>query len=270
MSGFGNIALIIIISIFLIIIYLKEKREKIVQETSVMLKKLLELNSKYDFDWSIQQQYKFKISLQTKAKFDRYDLNTLFEDVILNNSELLQMAKIIENNRTMYKDYFQKSNCIKSEMTQEQAKLLHVSFKQYVQIEQKLFNKQQIIPVLDCDIVCIALYSSPKGQNHYSKTATYKIDEVPQCYMMLQQKIANQDSEKMRRKRARAQMSDKLRYSILKRDGFRCKICGRTADDGVKLHVDHIVPVSKGGETVPSNLRTLCEDCNWGKGDEIE
>ena len=74
----------------------------------------------------------------------------------------------------------------------------------------------------------------------------------------------------MRKKRARSQMTDKLRYSILKRDGFKCKICGRTAEDGIKLHVDHIIPVSKGGETVLNNLRTLCETCNRGKSDEIE
>ena len=65
-------------------------------------------------------------------------------------------------------------------------------------------------------------------------------------------------------------MTDKLRYEILKRDGFRCQICGATANDGVKLHVDHIYPVSKGGKTVPENLRTLCERCNMGKGDSIE
>ena len=56
-----------------------------------------------------------------------------------------------------------------------------------------------------------------------------------------------------------------LRYDIMKRDGFRCVICGRGAEDGVKLHVDHIKPVSKGGKSTPSNLRTLCQDCNLGK-----
>lgn len=65
-------------------------------------------------------------------------------------------------------------------------------------------------------------------------------------------------------------MSDSLRYDVLRRDGFRCQICGATQRDGVKLHVDHIYPVSKGGKTEMSNLRTLCERCNMGKRDKIE
>ena len=68
----------------------------------------------------------------------------------------------------------------------------------------------------------------------------------------------------------RAKLSDSLRYDILCRDGFRCQICGATQQDGYKLHVDHIVPVSKGGRTEPGNLRTLCERCNMGKSDKIE
>ena len=65
-------------------------------------------------------------------------------------------------------------------------------------------------------------------------------------------------------------MSDSLRYDVMKRDGFRCKLCGATAKDGVKLHVDHIIPVSRGGKTEMSNLRTLCERCNLGKGAKQE
>lgn len=65
-------------------------------------------------------------------------------------------------------------------------------------------------------------------------------------------------------------MTDSLRYEVLKRDGFRCQICGATAADGYKLHIDHIMPVSKGGRTELSNLRVLCERCNMGKRDKIE
>lgn len=71
-------------------------------------------------------------------------------------------------------------------------------------------------------------------------------------------------------KRERSKMSASLRYDVMKRDHFRCTICGRSADDGVTLHVDHIKPVSKGGKTEMSNLRTLCDYCNLGKSDKYD
>jgi 5-methylcytosine-specific restriction endonuclease McrA len=58
-----------------------------------------------------------------------------------------------------------------------------------------------------------------------------------------------------------------LRFKVLQRDQFRCKLCGRSPSTelGCILHVDHIVPFSKGGKTTFENLQTLCSDCNVGK-----
>jgi hypothetical protein len=63
-----------------------------------------------------------------------------------------------------------------------------------------------------------------------------------------------------------------LRYAVLKRDCFRCVVCGRSPAThlGLVLHVDHIIPIAKGGKTVIENLRSLCEDCNLGKGSRQE
>ena len=63
-----------------------------------------------------------------------------------------------------------------------------------------------------------------------------------------------------------------LRYFILKRDSFRCVVCGRSPATvhGLVLHVDHVHPWAKGGFTVADNLRTLCACCNLGKGDHLE
>ena len=73
-------------------------------------------------------------------------------------------------------------------------------------------------------------------------------------------------TEKTDQQVERDKLTAGLRYDILKRDGYKCKICGRSTKDGVKLHVDHIIPIAKGGKTVPENLQTLCQDCNLGKG----
>jgi hypothetical protein len=61
----------------------------------------------------------------------------------------------------------------------------------------------------------------------------------------------------------------RLRFLVNRRDRFTCRACGRSPanDVSVVLHVDHIVPWSKGGETTLDNLQTLCEMCNLGKSD---
>lgn len=59
----------------------------------------------------------------------------------------------------------------------------------------------------------------------------------------------------------------RLRWHVLQRDRFTCCACGASPalTPGVELHVDHMVPWSKGGETVSENLQTLCSICNLGK-----
>ena len=68
-----------------------------------------------------------------------------------------------------------------------------------------------------------------------------------------------------RRKRAREKIPAGLRYEVLKRDGGECVVDGRKPPEWT-LHIDHIVPLSKGGKTTLDNLQTLCAECNLGKG----
>ena len=60
----------------------------------------------------------------------------------------------------------------------------------------------------------------------------------------------------------------KLRWQVFQRDNFVCKVCGRSpaTHPGVKLHCDHILAEVHGGKTILSNLQTLCDSCNLGKG----
>lgn len=58
------------------------------------------------------------------------------------------------------------------------------------------------------------------------------------------------------------------RFDIMKRDDYRCRLCGAAARDGehVRLEVDHRMPRSRRGTNDQSNLWTLCFSCNRGKG----
>ena len=53
--------------------------------------------------------------------------------------------------------------------------------------------------------------------------------------------------------------------AILKRDGYKCVICGRGKKDGIDLHIDHIKPKDFGGEAIIENGQTLCAQHNFIK-----
>ena len=65
---------------------------------------------------------------------------------------------------------------------------------------------------------------------------------------------------------SRRKITKKTRFEVFKRDSFKCQYCGATAPD-VVLQVDHIKPVSKGGDNEVVNLLTACQGCNSGKSD---
>lgn len=68
-------------------------------------------------------------------------------------------------------------------------------------------------------------------------------------------------------------ISPQLRNEILERNGYTCQLCGAGPGDPdpfnpgrkVRLHIDHIVPISQGGADDKSNLRVLCSACNHGR-----
>lgn len=65
----------------------------------------------------------------------------------------------------------------------------------------------------------------------------------------------------------RKQVPKSVRFEVFKRDKFTCQYCGESAPN-VILEIDHITPVSKGGNNEIMNLITSCRDCNRGKTDK--
>ena len=72
-----------------------------------------------------------------------------------------------------------------------------------------------------------------------------------------------------RSKRTGHKINWRLRAQVLIRDNCICQMCGASPakNPEVLLHADHLIPWSKGGETILENLRTLCLTCNIGKSD---
>lgn len=63
-------------------------------------------------------------------------------------------------------------------------------------------------------------------------------------------------------------ITEKMRLQVFKRDHYACCKCGKSpsAYRGISLHLDHVIPFSKGGNNSLDNLQTLCNKCNLGKG----
>jgi hypothetical protein len=61
-------------------------------------------------------------------------------------------------------------------------------------------------------------------------------------------------------------ISEELKKRVLERDDYTCRYCGKRSHS---LHVDHVYPYSKGGETTINNLVTACSRCNLEKHNKV-
>lgn len=228
---------------------------KKISETSEAYRTVLLLNEKYKFE-ELQHEYEYTDWVDSKAKFDKYDFSKFLELVMVNEFEDIYEELIFRaaDNATKYKNYIDEFSQIKYSTSESVS---------YQKIERKMCEIRKANPVIEPRIKCCVRYVSPAGRNSYYDYVVYGEKEIDEQVDIYLDRLKKQESAQYQR----TLMSPKLRYEILRRDNFKCVICGRSADDGITLHVDHIMPVSKGGKTVESNLRTLCADCNLGKSD---
>lgn len=55
--------------------------------------------------------------------------------------------------------------------------------------------------------------------------------------------------------------------NIMRAQDYLCAICSVYL---IKYHIDHIVPLSKGGSNWPENLQMTCATCNLSKGAKLQ
>lgn len=129
---------------------------------------------------------------------------------------------------------------------------------------------------MDVRQVAAAMKVAPDTVKRWAADGRLPAAKTSRGYLFLKSEIAmlmKRDGQVLlpappsRQSEARKLMSQRLRFSILQRDGFRCRYCGRGPEDGVKLVVDHVLAIARGGTSDESNLQALCFDCNAGKAD---
>ena len=68
----------------------------------------------------------------------------------------------------------------------------------------------------------------------------------------------------------RRRVPQRLRRAVAERDRWRCRYCVVDLSPADRWHVDHLVPVSRGGSDDPDNLVVACTLDNLRKGDLTE
>jgi hypothetical protein len=193
-----------------------------------------------------RQQYEFQVQQQKIAEEKRIEGN-------LNWLKSIRSGKVIYDNTKLYitEREWQTFN--------DKFQFLKVTLLDKIILPDKKIMK----PYLKCFI-----YGSNNNHTaifHLKRTGLESEARIYYCQNRLDNQDLNQIKSFFESTKARRPIPLKLRDEILRRDNFKCVFCGRGANDGVKLHVDHIIPFSEGGSSEADNLQTLCEECNLGK-----
>jgi 5-methylcytosine-specific restriction endonuclease McrA len=252
-------------------ILISSRRRRLVTESSAALAELRGLNGSYEqrLTYSGRIIYTWEDRVNSKAKLDRYNLKQFFlERLLVLEEEIDRRIAVQVRDAAVYAEYRGACQELGSRLLggSESDKLKTQTF---ARVEQKLFTKKLLKePVCAAQVRCTARYTSPKGQNAYAKSYEWDFEQLRNGLAEMRRIRETQSTAKFLRQQERNRMNASIRYQVLTRDDSRCQRCGATPQtDGVILHVDHIIPVSKGGRTELDNLQTLCERCNLGKSD---
>lgn len=107
-----------------------------------------------------------------------------------------------------------------------------------------------------------------KCRTHYVKLQAERGVEWAQVHVA----GGGTDSHKRRARRFGVQYEHIDRLDIFARDEWTCGLCGDLIDAGLKFPdigcatLDHIVPMSRGGDHVPANVQAAHFGCNAKKG----
>lgn len=216
----------------------------------------------------IKPQFTFQKYCLSISEFRRYDKRDLLMKEMLQQSAAAFQKDFcgVNENKKLYNQYLKMFASVEATPLQS-VKASGVPEQVFCSIEQATVQKMKLAsPTISFSRSVQVLYYTPQRGSKHEFNRDYSCDRL----IELQEEIKKAETHKAQREEERSKMTNSLRYDVLKRDGFRCVLCGASADDGVKLHIDHIIPVSKGGQTTMGNLRTLCDRCNTGKRDKYD
>ena len=271
-SGFFLFLLIfvvIVLSIAIPITIIGNKYRKFVLEHSVAIKQLSEINSHYDFK-----------NIPNLDMVHSYDNENFYGDIscrdfltyqlVYMQSKAKQAIKDSYSNKELFEKYKNEINstCVMDKYDIDE---LLKNRERLRKTEIKLFNRNMKSPTTSFSIGVKLKLTNINGAFKTSKSREFSSKDIEEIIYCLSKKrgnfYLNDDIWQCICRVERGKVTNKMRFAIYQRDGYRCRKCGRKTDD---LEVDHIIPIAKGGKSTFDNLQTLCHRCNVRKGDKIE
>jgi len=261
-----------ILIILLVFAFFKIRHKKYIdflKSNSIALNSLLKINKNYNF----------YVNVKSFGESHTYD-NEIFYNIISCEDYLiyqLQFQKYavekeqekISRNREEFKKYRMEISNI-NEFGRYTVTNNRLSKKNLLIIERKLFLKNILEPVINFNIRIYLCCSKINGVIYRRKTQNFTSAEITSLIKRLKNKDRNFYNDKgiwdAICRVERGKVSNKMRFSIYRRDGYRCRKCSRSERSDY-LEIDHIKPIAKGGKSTYDNLQTLCRRCNKYKGD---
>lgn len=246
-----------------------------VNEHSLAIRAIKELNSKYKFSSIYPLIYK-----------NCYDTTRNFEDVSCKDYliykfhlDTLGVRRIIKsrnNNISKEIDYKSKVDLVKDKLGNFDVSIEDLNEEKLRNIESIVFN--DLIEKVNTDFYAEVHLYLTRGRIHRvvdEKKESFDLNEIIDVLKSIDssklidgRRFYSREVWKSIERVERAKVSKELRQEIFERDGYTCVNCGSTEKES--LEIDHIMPISKGGKTEPSNLQTLCRNCNIRKGNNID
>ncbi|OBJ21660.1 hypothetical protein A9W93_14055 [Mycobacterium colombiense] len=207
------------------------KLRRIVTENSVALAALQSLNRNYQqrLKYPSPMVYSWEDRVNSKAKLVRYDLHKFFlaRLAVLEDQIRSQIAAQI-NDVSVYAEYYAAYKQICTSKLGRSA-YERMNREAFAWIEKKLFAKRMLrAPLCVAQVRCIVRYTSPKGQNSYSRELGWDFQELQSGLTEMKQIQEARSTATFLRQQERNRMSASLRYQVLSRDDSRCRRCGGT------------------------------------------
>ena len=258
----------LLVSIFFIVRYVYIS---FVKKYSIRIAKINEINKEFIFYPYVS--YDQKHTYDNESFYNQIsERDYLIYQLQFYSKKITDQIKLMSVNRDKFQKYIQliKSNNVLGQYNHSTKGYIVKLLNYY---ENKLCQKCIQSPNTDYFVTVILYLSKINGEIYRRKSRTFYSNDILALIDKLNDKSGafyrDRDVWDAICRVERGKVSNKIRFAVYKRDGYRCRRCHKSQNVAY-LEVDHIIPIAKGGKSTFDNLQTLCHDCNVAKGDKIE